>query len=108
MKRSAMRNSKLMCAALALAAVPGLALYLLARSSLFAKWVKLVGTPTMLALAIVLLALLLGAAIFTLVYGFDHDEPPRRRRRSRRSARSAGPSRSAPDDPRLDQPTPAP
>ena len=46
---------------------------------------KTVGTPTMLTVAIVLLAVLIGAAVFSLVYGFGTDEPMRRQRRGRRS-----------------------
>ena len=103
-----MRNSKLIWLALILAAVPGLALYLLARSSLFAKWVKAIGAPTMLALAFVLLALLIGAAIYALVYGFDRDEPPLRRRHSRRNARTDTSTRAAPGASRMDEPTAPP
>jgi hypothetical protein len=85
MKSSSRRAPKLILAALALAALPGLLLFMLARTSLFAKLVKLVGTPTMLALAILLLTVLIAAAVFAFVYGFGADDPLRRPHRSRRS-----------------------
>jgi hypothetical protein len=83
MKSTSRRAPRLVFVALALAALPGLLLFMLARTSLFARLVKVVGTPTMLTVAIVLLAVLIGAAVFSLVYGFGTEDPLRRQRRSR-------------------------
>jgi len=70
---------------LALAVGPGLLFYGLTRTALYASIVKALGANTVLVIAIVLLAVLIGAAIFAVAYGLakDEDSPPRRRRKER-------------------------
>jgi type IV secretory pathway VirB3-like protein len=70
---------------LALAVGPGLLFYGLTRTALYGAIVKALGANTVLVIAIVLLALLIGAAIFAVAYGFakDEDQSPRRRPRER-------------------------
>jgi hypothetical protein len=82
MKR--MRTRTLTVLLLVLVLAPGLAFYVLTRTAFYGKIVKLLGANLMLALAIVLLVMLIGAAAFALVYGLASDDQPLRRRRKRR------------------------
>jgi hypothetical protein len=80
MKR--MRTRTFTLALIALAVGPGLLIFGLVRTSLYGAMVKFLGTTTMLVVAIVLLAALIGVAVFAVVYGFsEDDEAPVRRRR---------------------------
>lgn len=77
-----MRTRTFTLALIALAVGPGLLIYGLIRTPLYGAMVKLLGTTTMLVLAAVLLAALIGIAVFAVVYGFaEDDEAPVRRRR---------------------------
>jgi hypothetical protein len=78
-----MRKRTFTIALIALAVGPGLLIYGLTRTSLYGAIVKFFGTTTMLVIAIVLLAVLIGAAVFAVLYGFAQDDeaPTRRRRR---------------------------
>ena len=76
-------RTPIIMAALAVAVVPGLLIYGLARTSLYGAIVKFLGTPLVLGVGIVILVALLGTALFALIYGFAQDDPVLDRRRAR-------------------------
>ena len=80
-----MRTRTFTIVLLALAVGPGLLFYGLTRTSLYGAIVKARGANTVLVIAILLLALLIGIAIFAVAYGLakDDDQSPRRRRKAR-------------------------
>ena len=85
MKR--MRNRTFIIAVLALTVGPGILIYGFTRTPLYGAIIKLLGTHTVLTIAIGLLAVLLAAALSSLVYGFVRDnETLRRRRRVRQGS----------------------
>ncbi|MPZ44160.1 MAG: hypothetical protein GEV05_12280 [Betaproteobacteria bacterium] len=76
-----MRTRTLTIVLLVLAVAPGLLFYGLTRTALYGEIVKSLGANTVLVIAIVLLVVLIGAAVFAVVYGLarDDDQPLRRR-----------------------------
>jgi hypothetical protein len=84
MKR--MRTRTLTIVLLVLILGPGLAFYVLTRTAIYGEILKLLGANIMLALAIVLLIMLIGAAAFALVYGLASDDQRLRRRHKRRQS----------------------
>jgi hypothetical protein len=83
-----MRTRTFTIALLAIAVGPGLLIYGFTRTSLYRAMVKFFGTETMLVLALLLLAALIGAAVYAVFYGFaqEDDRTSRHRRRRRDEA----------------------
>jgi hypothetical protein len=79
-----MRTRTLTIVLLVLALVPGLLFYGLTRTSLYAEIARSLGTTTMLVIAIALLVVLIGVAVFAVVYGLARDDGQPLRRRHKR------------------------
>lgn len=79
-----MRTGTFTIVAFVLAIAPGLLIYGLARTSLYDVIVTALGAPAVLAIALVLLGVLVGLAVYSLAYGFSkHERTAHRTRRSR-------------------------
>lgn len=79
-----MRTRTFTAVAFVLAIAPGLLIYGLARTSLYDVIVTALGAPAVLAIALVLLGVLVGLAVYSLAYGFSkHERTAHRARRSR-------------------------